>query len=104
MTMFLDTLSFDMATTFFRPFTAIKRGWGERLGGRYLVAAWALVLSLLAWGFLLSLVVDDMPGGDVGIEFYLVSIVIILWSTTTSYAALLVLAMFVISSLRRPAS
>lgn len=101
---FLDNLMFDMATTFFRPLTALKRGWAERLGGRYLGAAWALVLSLLAWGFLLSLAVDDIPGSDVGIGFYLASTVIIVWSITTSYAALLVLAMFVISALRKPKS
>lgn len=104
MTAFLDNLLFDMATTFFRPFTAMKRGWSERLGRRYLGAAWALVLSLLAWGFLLSLAVDDIPGSDFGSVFYLASIVLILWSITTSYAALLVLAMFVISSLRKPKS
>ncbi len=104
MTAFLDNLLFDMATTFFRPFTAMKRGWIERLGGRYLGAAWALVLSLLAWGFLLSLAVDDISGSGVSIEFCLASTVLILWSITTSYAALLVLAMFVISSFRRPAS
>ncbi|WP_209833588.1 hypothetical protein [Ruegeria sp. HKCCE3926] len=104
MTAFLDNLLFDMATMFFRPFTALKRGWGERLGRRYLSAAWALVLSLLAWGFLLRLAADDIPGSDVGTVFYLASIVLILWSITTSYAALLVLAMFVISSLRKPKS
>lgn len=104
MTTFLDNLLFDMATTFFRPLTAMKRGWFERLGRRYLGAAWALVLSLLAWGFLLSLAVDDIPGSDVGIEFYLASSVLILWSFTTSYAALLVLAMFVVSALRKPTS
>lgn len=85
---FLDNLLFDMATMFFRPFTALKRGWGERLGRRYLGAAWALVLGLLAWGYLLSHAVDGIPGIDVGIEFYLASVVLILWSITTSYAAL----------------
>ncbi len=104
MTMFLDNLLLDMATTFFRPFTAIKRGWSERLGRRYLGAAWALVLSLLAWGFLLSDAVHGIQGSSVAIEFYLASIVIIVWSITTSYAALLVLAMFVISALRKPKS
>ncbi|WP_424978404.1 hypothetical protein [Leisingera sp. S232] len=104
MTAFLDNLLFDMATTFFRPFTALKRGWDERLGRRYLGAAWALVLFLLAWGFLLSLAVDDIPGSNIGTVFYLASIVLILWSITTSYAALLVLAMFVISALRKPKS
>lgn len=104
MTAFLDNLLFDMATMFFRPFTAMKRGWVERLGGRYLGAAWALVLSLLTWGFLLSYAVDGILGSNVGIEFYLASTVIILWSITTSYAALLVLAMFVISALRKPKS
>ncbi|WP_171231957.1 hypothetical protein [Ruegeria sp. HKCCA4812] len=104
MTTFLDNLLFDMATTFFRPFTTMKRGWLERLGRRYLGAAWALVLSLLTWGFLLSYAVDGILGSNVGIEFYLASTVIILWSITTSYVALLVLAMFVISTFRRPAS
>ncbi len=104
MTTFLDNLLFDMATTFFRPLTAMKRGWLERLGRRYLGAAWALVLSLLAWGFPLSDAVKNIPGGNVGIEFYLASVVLILWSITTSYAALLVLAMFVISALRKPKS
>ncbi len=102
MTAFLDNLLFDMATTFFRPFNTMKRGWVEKLGRRYLVAAWALVLSLLAWGILLSDAVKGIQGGNVGIEFYLASVVLILWSITTSYAALLVLAMFVISSLRKP--
>ena len=102
MTAFLDNLLFDVATTFFRPFTAMKRGWLERLGRRYLGAAWALVLALLAWGFLLSDAVKGILGSNVGIEFYLSSVVLILWSITTSYAALLVLAMFVISSLRKP--
>ncbi|WP_171206602.1 hypothetical protein [Ruegeria sp. HKCCA0235A] len=104
MTTFLDNLLFDMATTFFRPFTTMKRGWLERLGRRYLGAAWALVLSLLTWGFLLSYAVDGILGSNVGIEFYLASTIIILWSITTSYVALLVLAMFVISAFRRPAS
>lgn len=103
MTAFLDNLRVDMATTFFRPFTAMKRGWIERLGGRYLGAAWALVLALLAWGFLLSLAVGNVPGGA-GIEFYFASIIIIVWSITASYTALLVLAMFVISALRKPKS
>jgi FtsH-binding integral membrane protein len=104
MTTFLDNLLFDMATTFFRPFTAMKRGWFERLGRRYFGAAWALVLCLLAWGFLLSDAVKNNQGSNVGIEFYLASVVLILWSITTSYAALLVLAMFVISALRKPKS
>ena len=102
MTAFLDNLLFDMATMFFRPFTAMKRGWVERLGGRYLGAAWALVLSLLAWGFLLSHAVDATLGSDLGIEFYLASVVLILWSIATSYAALLVLIMFMILNVRRP--
>nr|WP_159978045.1 hypothetical protein [Roseobacter cerasinus] len=63
-----------------------------------LPAAWSLVLALLLWGFLLGFAVDDLTSD--GLAFYLASAMILIWSMATSYAALLVLVMFVITKFR----
>lgn len=98
MTALLNDLLFDMAVLFIRPHIAVKSAWSEQVGSRYLRAAWSLVLALLLWGFLLSFAVGDLAVD--GFAFYLASAMILIWSTITSYAALLVLVMFVITKLR----
>lgn len=98
MTALLNDLLFDMAVLFIRPQTAVKSAWSEKLGARYLRAAWSLVLALLLWGFLLSSVVGNLA--DNGFAFYLASTMIVIWSMVTSYAALLVLLMFIITKFR----